>query len=59
MGIKLAKALGNEVMAISSSNKKEALAREKGATLFASSRDPESMKVRVYSILKFQIQHSN
>jgi len=46
MGIKLAKALGNEVMAISSSNKKEALAREKGATLFASSRDPESMKAQ-------------
>jgi len=44
MGIKLAAALGNEVMAISSSTKKEALAKEKGATLFACSKDPESMK---------------
>merc|ERR550534_3250198 len=44
MGIKLAKALGNDVMAISSSAHKEALAKEKGATMFACSRDPESMK---------------
>lgn len=44
MGIKLAKALGNEVMAISSSPNKEALAKEKGATLFACSKNPESMK---------------
>ena len=38
MGIKLAKALGNDVMAISSSAHKEALAKEKGATLFACSK---------------------
>ena len=38
MGIKLAKALGNDVMAISSSAHKEALAKEKGATMFACSR---------------------
>jgi len=46
MGIKLAKALGNDVMAISSSSNKEALAKEKGATMFACSRDPESMKAQ-------------
>ena len=44
MGIKLAHALGNEVMAISSSNSKEAMAKEKGATMFVSSKDEESMK---------------
>ena len=44
MGIKLAKALGNDVMAISTSANKEQLAKEKGATMFACSKDPESMK---------------
>jgi len=44
MGIKLAKALGNKVVAISTSNKKEALAREKGADMFVVSKDPESIK---------------
>jgi len=44
MGIKLAKAMGNDVMAISTSANKEALAKEKGATLFACSKDPDSMK---------------
>ena len=44
MGIKLAKALGNDVMAISTSFSKEAMAKEKGATMFACSKDPESMK---------------
>jgi len=44
MGIKLARALGNDVMAISSSAHKEGLAKEKGATMFACSRDPTSMK---------------
>ena len=38
MGIKLAKALGNDVMAISSSAHKEGLAKEKGATMFACSK---------------------
>merc|ERR1719367_1530040 len=46
MGIKLAKALGNDVMAISSSANKESLAKEKGATMFACSKDPESMKAQ-------------
>merc|ERR1711983_422045 len=44
MGIKLAKALGNDVMAISSSPGKESMAKEKGADFFACSKDPESMK---------------
>jgi len=44
MGIKLAKALGNEVMAVSSSPNKEELAKSKGATLFACSKNPDSMK---------------
>lgn len=44
MGIKLAKALGNEVVAISTSSKKEALAKEKGASAFVVSKDPESIK---------------
>jgi uncharacterized zinc-type alcohol dehydrogenase-like protein len=44
MGIKLAKALGHDVVAISSSNSKEAMAREKGATHFCVSTDPESIK---------------
>lgn len=44
MGIKLAKALGNNVIAISTSNKKEALAKEKGATGYVVSTDPESIK---------------
>ena len=44
MGIKLAKAFGNDVMAISTSAKKEALAKEKGATMFACSKDQDSMK---------------
>jgi len=46
MGIKLARALGNDVMAISSSAHKEGLARGKGANMFACSRDPESMKAQ-------------
>merc|ERR1712141_302609 len=44
MGIKLAKAFGNDVMAISTSFSKEAMAKEKGATMFACSKDPESMR---------------
>jgi len=46
MGIKLAKAMGNEVMAISTSAHKEGMAREKGATLFACSKDADSMKAQ-------------
>lgn len=44
MGIKLAKALGNDVVAISSSAAKEQLARDKGATHYCVAKDPESMK---------------
>lgn len=49
MGIKLAKALGNKVVAISTSNKKEAMAKEKGADTFVVSKDPESIKANAYS----------
>ena len=44
MGIKLARGFGNDVMAISTSANKEALAKEKGANMFACSKDPESLK---------------
>ena len=44
MGIKLAKAMGNRVVAISTSPSKEAMAKEKGADAFIVSKDPESMK---------------
>lgn len=41
MGIKIAAALGHTVTAISRSAHKEALAKEKGATNFVVSSDPE------------------
>lgn len=44
MGIKLAAAMGHRVVAISTSNGKEKMAREKGATDFVVSKDPEQMK---------------
>jgi alcohol dehydrogenase (NADP+) len=44
IGIKLAKALGHTVVAISSSANKEKLAHEKGADHFVVSSDPESIK---------------
>ena len=40
MGIKIAKALGHDVVAISTTAAKETLAKEKGATAFAASKDP-------------------
>jgi len=43
MGIKLSKALGHEVVAISTTAAKEQLAMEKGATYFVNSKDPESI----------------
>lgn len=49
MGIKLAKVLGNQVVAISTSDKKEALARSKGADKFVVSKDPESIKKHAMS----------
>jgi uncharacterized zinc-type alcohol dehydrogenase-like protein len=44
MGIKLAKALGNKVVAISTSAKKEQIAKDKGADIFVVSTDEASMK---------------
>jgi D-arabinose 1-dehydrogenase-like Zn-dependent alcohol dehydrogenase len=44
MGLKLAKAMGNRVVAISTSQAKEAMAKEKGADAFIVSTDDESMK---------------
>jgi uncharacterized zinc-type alcohol dehydrogenase-like protein len=43
-GIKLAKAMGHTVMAISTSVKKEEMSKNKGADLFCVSTDPESVK---------------
>lgn len=43
MGVKLARALGHDVVAISTSANKEAMARQKGATHFVASKDPESV----------------
>jgi uncharacterized zinc-type alcohol dehydrogenase-like protein len=43
MGIKIAKALGHEVIAISTSLNKREMALEKGADRFIVSTDPESM----------------
>jgi len=44
MGIKLAKAMGHTVVAISSGPSKEKLAKEKGADMYVVSREEESMK---------------
>jgi len=44
MGIKLAKAMGHDVMAISTSAAKEEMSKQKGANFFAVSKDPESIK---------------
>jgi uncharacterized zinc-type alcohol dehydrogenase-like protein len=44
MGIKLSKALGHKVVAISTSANKKELAMSKGAEVFIVSTDPESMK---------------
>jgi len=43
MGIKLAKSLGHTVYAISSSEHKEKLAKEKGADFFVNAKCPKSM----------------
>ena len=47
MGIKIAKALGHDVVAISTTPAKEAIAKEKGATHFVASKDPASIKACV------------
>jgi alcohol dehydrogenase (NADP+) len=44
MGIKIAKALGHQVVAISTSEKKKEMALQKGANSFVVSTDPESIK---------------
>ena len=44
MGIRLAKALGHTVVAISTTLAKEQLAKSKGADFFVASKDPESIK---------------
>ena len=44
MGIKLSKALGHDVVAISSTSSKEQMAMDKGATHFVASKDPESIQ---------------
>lgn len=44
MGIKLAKALGHTVVAISTNANKEKIAKEKGADIFVVTKDPESLK---------------
>lgn len=50
MGVRLAKAMGNTVTAISTSPNKEAAAREIGADNFVVSTDPESMKTAGMSL---------
>ena len=50
MGIRLAKAMGNTVTAISTSPNKEQAAREIGADNFVISSDPESMKTAAKSL---------
>ena len=47
MGIKLAKALGHRVVAVSRTKDKEAIAKEKGADVLVASTDPESMKTEM------------
>merc|ERR1712167_30381 len=44
MGVKLAKGMGHNVMVISTSANKEAVAKEKGADMFCVSTDEASMK---------------
>ena len=50
MGVRIAKAMGNTVTAISTSPNKEAAAREIGADNFVVSTDPESMKAAANSL---------
>jgi uncharacterized zinc-type alcohol dehydrogenase-like protein len=44
MGVKLSRALGHDVVAISSTAEKESLAKEKGATHFCCSKSEDSLK---------------
>ena len=49
MGIKLAKAMGNKVVAISTSDKKKESATAKGADVFVVSKDPEQIKANAFT----------
>jgi len=50
MGIKIAASLGHTVTAISRGTAKEAMSKEKGASTFIDSKDPESMKTGTNSL---------
>lgn len=50
MGLKLAKALGHRVVAVSTNPNKKAIAMERGADAFVVSTDPESMKAEAGKI---------
>ena len=50
MGVRIAKAMGNTVTAISTSPNKEAAAKEIGADNFLVSTDPEMMKAGADSL---------
>jgi uncharacterized zinc-type alcohol dehydrogenase-like protein len=50
MGIKLARAYGHHVVAVSTSPNKEAMAKEKGADTFVVSKDPKSMEANAGTI---------
>ena len=50
MGVMMAKAMGNKVTVISTSNKKEALAKKMGSDHFVISKQPESMKTAKNSL---------
>ena len=50
MGVMMAKAMGNKVTVISTSDKKEVLAKKMGADHFVISKQPESMKTAKNSL---------
>lgn len=50
MGLKLAKALGHRVVAVSSNTSKKEIAMQRGADSFVVSSDPESMKTETGKI---------
>ncbi len=52
MAIRLAKAMGNEVTAISTSPNKAEIAKSIGASHFVISKDPESLKAATNSLVK-------
>ena len=55
MGVLLAKSMGNHVTVISTSNKKEALAKQVGADNYVISKDEESMVILISRIFFFSI----